>query len=85
MFQSDQGCHYTSKRFRQPLWRYQMEQSMSRRGNGWDNSPMDQFFKSFKTEWMPKAGYGNFTQAEIDMVAYIQYDNYQRGHSYNNY
>ena len=45
---------------------------------------MDQFFRNFKTEWMPKAGYGNFTQAEIDMVAYIQHDNYQRGHSYNN-
>ena len=33
MFHSDQGCHYTSKRFRQQLWRYQIKQSMSRRGN----------------------------------------------------
>jgi putative transposase len=32
-FHSDQGCHYTSKAFRQQLWRYQIKQSMSRRGN----------------------------------------------------
>lgn len=50
MFHSDQGCHYTSKRFRQQLWRYQMKQSMSRCGNCWDNSPMERFFRSNKTE-----------------------------------
>ncbi|EMQ2879019.1 IS3 family transposase, partial [Vibrio navarrensis] len=32
MFHSDQGCHYTSKKYRQLLWRYRMTQSMSRRG-----------------------------------------------------
>jgi putative transposase len=41
MFHSDQGCHYTSKSYRQLLWRYQIEQSISRRGNCWDNAPMD--------------------------------------------
>ncbi len=33
LFHSDQGSHYTSRRFRQQLWRYQIRQSMSRRGN----------------------------------------------------
>ncbi|HFE3721180.1 TPA: IS3 family transposase, partial [Klebsiella variicola subsp. variicola] len=37
---SDQGSHYTSRQFRQLLWRYRIRQSMSRRGNCWDNSPM---------------------------------------------
>ncbi|WP_227538401.1 IS3 family transposase [Klebsiella quasipneumoniae] len=37
LFHSDQGSHYTSRRFRQQLWRYQIRQSMSRRGNCWDN------------------------------------------------
>ncbi|GDJ15822.1 IS911 transposase [Escherichia coli] len=37
MFHSDQGSHYTSRQFRQLLWRYQIRQSMSRRGNCWDN------------------------------------------------
>ncbi len=35
-FESDQGCHYTSRQFRQLIWRYQIKQSMSRRGNCWD-------------------------------------------------
>jgi putative transposase len=30
MFHSDQGCHYTSREFRQFLWRFQIKQSMSR-------------------------------------------------------
>jgi len=33
LFHSDQGCHYTSKSFRQLIWRYGMKQSLSRRGN----------------------------------------------------
>ena len=39
MFHSDQGCHYTSRRFRQILWRYQIKQSMSPRGNCWESLP----------------------------------------------
>jgi len=52
MFHSDQGCHYTSRKFRQQLWRYQIKQSMSRRGNCWDNAPMERFFRSLKSEWV---------------------------------
>ena len=39
IYHSDQGSHYTSLKFRQLLWRLQIEQSMSRRGNCWDNAP----------------------------------------------
>jgi putative transposase len=85
LFHSDQGCHYSSQRFRQQLWRYQMKQSMSRRGNCWDNSPMERFFRSYKTEWMSKMRYYHFDQAAMDIAAYMKYYNYQRGHSYNNY
>ncbi|CAH1534181.1 hypothetical protein THF1D04_360024 [Vibrio owensii] len=43
MFHSDQGWHYTSKKYRQLLWRYRITQSksISRRVNCWDNSPME--------------------------------------------
>ena len=85
MFHSDQGCHYTSKAFRQRLWRYQIKQSMSRRGNCWDNAPMERFFRSYKTEWMPTGAYTSYREAEQDIAAYMRYYNYQRGHSYNNY
>ena len=85
MFHSDQGCHYTSLAFRQKLWRYQIKQSMSRRGNCWDNSPMERVFRSYKTEWMPKYGYDSFEQAQADALSYIKYYNCERGHSYNDY
>ena len=85
LFHSDQGCHYTSRAFRQQLWRYQITQSMSRRGNCWDNAPMERFFRSYKTEWMPRDAYDSFTEAVMDIAAYIKYYNYERGHSYNGY
>lgn len=86
MFHSDQGCHYTSKKYRQTLWQYQITQSMSRRGNCWDNAPMERFFRSFKTEWMPKECYRSYEEAESDVYRYIiEHYNSARGHSYNNY
>ena len=84
MFHSDQGCHYTSKKFRQQLWRYQIKQSMSRRGNCWDNAPMERFFRSFKSEWMPTTGYGSFEDAKYAVNYYIiGYYSNVRPHSYN--
>jgi len=85
MFHSDQGCQYTSVKFRQRLWRYRMKQSMSRRGNCWDNATMERVFRSFKTEWMPKNGYPDYRRAEQDIHRFIQHYNYRRGHSYNKY
>lgn len=64
LFHSDQGCHYTSMAYRQLLWRYRIKQSMSRRGNCWDNSPMERFFRSLKTELVPKLGYSSLDQAK---------------------
>jgi len=71
MFQSDQGSHYTSFKYLQRLWRYKITQSMSRRGNCWDIVPMERFFRSFKTEWMPKVGYENFKDAKYGVSDYI--------------
>ena len=71
MFHSDQGCHYTSRKFRQQLWRYQIKQSMSRRGNCWDNAPMERFFRSLKSEWIPSTGYDYFAQAKHEIMDYI--------------
>lgn len=70
-FHSDQGCHYTSLSFRQMLWRCQIKQSMSRRGNCWDNSPMERFFRSLKTEWVPNVGYSSFEEAKASIWDYI--------------
>lgn len=79
LFHSDQGCQYTSLKFRQRLWRYRMEQSMSRRGNCWDNSPMERLFRSLKTEWVPETGYPSLLVAKMDIGRYLMdYYNRQR-------
>lgn len=84
LFHSDQGCQYTSLVFRQQLWRYQMVQSMSRRGNCWDNSPMERFFRSLKTEWIPEVGYASFEEAKHRITQYtIGYYSQFRPHTHN--
>ena len=56
---SDQGVQYKSNKYRKLLWRYGVMQSMSCRGNCLDNSPMERVFRSLKSEWLPKGGYGD--------------------------
>ena len=84
LFHSDQGCQYTSIQFRQVLWRYQIKQSLSRKGNCWDNAPMERFFRNLKTEWIPETGYRSFTEAKEQITNYIvgYYSRY-RPHSKN--
>lgn len=47
---SDQGVHYTSPKFQKLLKKYKLGQSMSRRGNCWDNAPQESFFGHMKDE-----------------------------------
>jgi len=47
---SDQGSHYTSPIYQKLLKKKGLTQSMSRRGNCWDNSPQESFFGHFKDE-----------------------------------
>ena len=85
MFHSDQGSQYASRKFRQRLWRYRMTQSMSRRGNCWDNAPMERVFRSLKSEWVPTTGYMTQNEAKRDISFYLMdYYNWRRPHQYNN-
>ena len=84
MFHSDQGSHYTSRKYRQALWRCRIKQSMSRRGNCWDNAPMERFFRSLKTERVPTKGYNSFNEAQSAIIRYITgYYSAMRPHWYN--
>lgn len=57
---------------------------MSRRGNCWDNAPMERYFRSLKTEWIPLIGYKNFNEAKQAIIIYIMdYYNQMRPHRYN--
>ena len=84
MFHSDQGSQYASRRFRQLLWRHQVKQSMSRRGNCWDNAQMEHLFRSLKTEWLPPLGYETVEVAREDLGRYLLgYYNWKRPHQAN--
>ncbi|MFB9086752.1 IS3 family transposase [Erwinia tracheiphila] len=71
MFHSVQGSHYTSRQYRQMLWGYRSTQSMSRRGNCRDNSPMERFFRSLKSERVPTTGYESLGEARLSIIRYI--------------
>jgi len=61
---SDQGRPYAAKAYRQRLAEVQIRPSVSRRGNCWDNAPMERFFRSLKTEWVPEMGYRSFAEVQ---------------------
>ncbi|MGM0928064.1 MAG: integrase core domain-containing protein, partial [Pseudomonadota bacterium] len=64
--------------------RYRMTQSLSRRGNCWDNAPTERFFRSLKTEWMPEIGYPNVGSAKQSVTDYmIGYYSSLRPHRHN--
>lgn len=81
MFHSDQGVQYTSTAFATQLSRYGMVQSLSRRGNCWDNAVVERFFRSLKSEWIGHACYANSADAERDITDYIGFYNTERLHS----
>ncbi|EKE0949584.1 IS3 family transposase [Salmonella enterica] len=84
LFHSDQGVQYKSNKYRRLLWHYGVMQSMSRRGNCLDNSPMERVFRSLKSEWLPKGGYGDFSHAVRDINQWINgYYNVYRPHMNN--
>ena len=57
---------------------------MSRRGNCWDNAPVERLFRSLKTEWVPMFGYNSFMAAQKDISGYLmKYYNQQRPHTFN--
>ena len=57
---------------------------MSRRGNCYDNSPMERVFRSFKTEWIPSVGYISVQQAQRNISHYLMHRyNWIRPHQFN--
>lgn len=78
------GRFKVSRLLRQRLWRYRIRQSMRRRGNCWDNSPMERLFRSFKTEWLPSTGCMMAQEAQRDISHYLMHRyNWIRPHQFN--
>lgn len=76
---SDQGCHYTSYSFIQILKDKELRQSMSRKGNCWDNAPQESFFGHMKDEIdLSKCKTFNEVKAIIDdWIYYYNHERYQ--------
>jgi len=81
LFHSDQGCQYTRHAYQNRLAALDIQASMSRRGNGWDNAVMERFFRSLKTESTSRDRHQ--TQEEVGWAVnkYIHFYNTRRIHS----
>mgnify|MGYP001185025388 CR=1 FL=1 len=79
---SDQGSQYTSEHFQKLLTEQGIVCSMSRAGEVWDNSAMESFFSSLKTERTARKVYRSREQARSDVFDYIErFYNPTRRHS----
>ena len=78
LIHSDQGCHYTSISYQNLLKDNHIIQSMSRRGNCWDNAPQESFHAILKTE-TDLNSYSTYEKLALGIAAYISYYNYDRG------
>ena len=77
---SDQGAHYTSKAFVEKLQRDEFVQSMSRRGNCWDNSPQESFFGHMKDEIKKEIQmFETFGEVKAKVDDWMDYYNNERG------
>jgi transposase InsO family protein len=87
IFHSDQGCQYTSHDFCLYLRERGIVQSMSRRGQCWDNAPTESFFRTMKGE----TGLRNSHLRGVAEVEAVLFDwieawyNLKRRHTFNNY
>jgi transposase InsO family protein len=83
---SDRGVQYGSRAFRRVLNAHGMRQSMSRKGDCWDNACAEVFFKSLKTELVQGQVFRSRAEAQAAIFEYIEvFYNRERLHSYLGY
>ena len=78
---SDQGSQYTATRFGDLLADHGARQSMSRRGNCYDNAQAESFWSRLKTELLDGGSFPGLEEARLELSHYIAYYNDERRHS----
>lgn len=78
---SDRGSQYASYNYQAQLEQYKMIPSMSRKGNCWDNAPMERFFRSLKSERLIFRRFLTRDNANAEILDYITFYNSIRIHS----
>jgi len=82
LFHSDRGVQYACGEFTDLLARHGITQSMSRKGNCWDNAPAESFFKTLKSELDIPTQYDNYQSAKTAIFSFIEiWYNRKRRHS----
>ena len=72
LFHSGRGSQYAAGAFRDRLDFLNVTQSMSRKGNCWDNAPAESFFGKLKTEWADRYSYRSRKEAKRSVYFYIE-------------
>lgn len=82
LFHSDRGVQYACHAFREQLEDLPVQQSMSRKGNCWDNAVAESFFKTLKTELIYHCKFTTRQEARLAIFSYIEgFYNRERRHS----
>ncbi len=82
LFHSDRGSQYAAHATRDWLAQWQIVQSMSGKGDCWDNAVVESFFATLKKELVHREHYHTPEQAKASLFAYIEvFYNRQRRHS----
>jgi transposase InsO family protein len=78
LLHSDQGWHYQHKQYRKMLEEKGVKQSMSRKGNCYDNSVMENFFGHLKSELLYLQEFDSVEHFKAELIDYIDYYNNRR-------
>jgi putative transposase len=78
---SDQGSQYTATRFKARVAQHGAQQSMSRRGNCYDNAPAESFWSRFKAELLDGGSFPGLAEAKLEISHHVAYYNAERRHS----
>lgn len=86
LLHSDRGSQYCSNEYQAIIKKNGFICSMSRKGNCWDNAPMESFWGKLKSEWLRDKRFRTREEAKTAIFEYIEiYYNRKRLHSTNGY
>jgi len=86
LIHSDRGSQYCSNEYQNLLKRHGFICSMSRKGNCWDNAPMEAFWGKMKYEWLNEQRFRTRDEARAAVFEYVEiFYNRQRLHASNRY
>ena len=79
---SDRGVQYASEHYQRLLTKHGITCSMSRKGNCWDNAPMESFFATLKKELVHQTVFATRAEARASIFEYVEtFYNRVRRHS----